>query len=211
MRTYFQHLFSLTILALVVWGCQLKPLPPGSLLFQDDFSDPSSGWLTGVDNSGTVGYVLGWFRFHINTNSSTKVSVPGLHFTDIHLEVDAIKIGGSDDNHYGVVCRYQDQGNFYFYEISSDGYYATGKFINGQMSLIGMTQMQSSDLILQGENTNRLRADCIGDTLTFYVNDKLIATLKDTNFKDGDVGLIAGTLESPGSDILFDNFIVRNP
>lgn len=137
--------------------------------------------------------------------------MPGLHFTNIHLEVDATKIGGPDDNHYGVVCRYQDQGNFYFYEISSDGYYATGKFKDGQMSLIGMTQMQSSDLIHQGENTNYLRADCIGDMLTFYVNDKLIATLKDSDFKDGDVGLIAGTLESPEADILFDNFIVRSP
>ena len=211
MRTRFQHLFPLAILALVVWGCQANPLPPGSLLFQDDFSDPSSGWLAGVDNSSTVGYIQGWFRFHINATSSTKVSVPGLHFTDIHLEVDATKIGGPDDNHYGVVCRYQDQGNFYFYEISSDGYYDTGKFKDGQMVLIGMTQMQSSDLIRQGENTNRLRADCVGDTLTFYVNDNLIAILKDSDFKDGDVGLIAGTLGSPGADILFDNFVVRNP
>jgi hypothetical protein len=27
------------------------------------------------------------------------------------------KISGSDDNDYGILCRYMDENNFYFFEI----------------------------------------------------------------------------------------------
>lgn len=35
-------------------------------------------------------------------------SFPG----DVRIEVDAAKIGGPDDNDFGVICRYQDIDNF---------------------------------------------------------------------------------------------------
>jgi len=38
-----------------------------------------------------------------------------------------------------------------------------------------------------------------------------IDEVKDTELVSGDVGLIAGTYNEPGTDIRFDNFIVRQP
>ena len=68
----------------------------------------------------------------------------------------------------GLICRYQG-GNYYFFMISNDGYYVIGKFIGGQTLLLGQTEMQASDAIQIG-TMNHLRADCIGNTLTFYIN-----------------------------------------
>jgi hypothetical protein len=53
--------------------------------------------------------------------------------------------------------------------------------------------------------------DCIGDTLTLFVNDQQLAQVRDNEFPSGDVGLIAGTYDTPGTDIRFDNFVVYKP
>jgi hypothetical protein len=34
---------------------------------------------------------------------------------------------------------------------------------------------------------------------------------EDSTLTSGDVGLMAGTFSNPGTDILFDNFVVRQP
>ena len=71
--------------------------------------------------------------------------------------------------------------------------------------------MEYSEAINQGNATNRLRADCIGQTLTLYVNDQQVFQTSDSQFSSGDVGLIAGTFDVAGTDIHFDNFVVRKP
>jgi hypothetical protein len=71
--------------------------------------------------------------------------------------------------------------------------------------------MEYSDAIIQGNVANRITADCIGNTLTLYVNDTQLLSVQDTSLSSGDVGLIAGTFDTPGTDIHFDNFIVRQP
>jgi hypothetical protein len=70
--------------------------------------------------------------------------------------------------------------------------------------------MQASEFI-QKDAVNHLRADCIGDTLTFYINYNQVASVQDTDFPNGDVGLLAGAFSQPGVDVLFDHFMVMQP
>ena len=58
---------------------------------------------------------------------------------------------------------------------------------------------------------NHIRADCIGNELTLYVNGQQVATATDSEFTGGDIGVIAGTFSTPGTDIHFDNFVVTRP
>ena len=101
--------------------------------------------------------------------------------------------------------------NFYFFFTSSDGYYGLGKVVNGNQQLIGDEAMQPSEVINQGEAANQVRADCVGSTLAIYVNGVKLAQYEDTDFTSGDVGLIAGSFDNPGTDIHFDNFKVYKP
>jgi hypothetical protein len=214
-RLIFLILFSLLVLASA--ACQLSPaiggeiVSSGGILFKDDFSDPNSGWMQGEDKFGKTEYTNGGFRIFVNSDVTGKISIPRLLFTDVIIEVDATKAAGPDDNDYGVICRYQDENNFYFFEISSDGYYSIGKYKDDQLQLIGMDKMQTSDLIRQGEATNRIRASCIGSSLSLFVNGHLLVEVEDGDYSAGDVGLIAGSFETPGVDILFDNFKVYKP
>jgi len=204
-------LFSTLACEAVSSGSSGSEQPSGSVLFQDDFSDPSSGWDRVNVDDGVTDYADGAYRIYVNTSDSDVWANPGLKFDDVYVEVDATKIGGSDDNDYGVVCRYQDGDNFYFFVISSDGYYGVGKVLQGEQQLIGMDSMPPSEVIKKGNVTNHLRAGCVGSKLSLTINDQLLGEYDDTDFTAGDVGLVAGSFSEAGVDIHFDNFVVTKP
>jgi len=213
-RTYFYTI--LTVLTLAILSCSLMnsdtgPAVPPEVLFQDNFSDPSSGWDQVNEPDGITDYVDGVYRIFVNTNNTDVWANPGLDFTDTVLEVNAVKMGGPDDNDFGIICRYQDLLNFYFFMISSDGYYGIAKVVDGEQTLVGMENMDFSETINQGNAKNQLRADCIGQKLAFYVNGQKLIEVVDSQYSSGDVGLIAGTFDEPGTDIHFDDFVVRKP
>ncbi|MFC1996359.1 hypothetical protein ACFLXI_01965 [Chloroflexota bacterium] len=191
-------------------GSETEPSPEG-VLFQDDFSDPSSGWDRVNVEEGITDYADGVYRILVNTDNTDQWANPGLDFSDTTIKVEATKVGGPDDNDFGVVCRYEDTENFYFFIISSDGFYATGKVFDGIQELLGETEMMPNDAIKTGNATNNIQADCISSRLTFSVNGTQLITVEDSAFAKGDVGLIAGTFDTSGTDIHFDNYLVLEP
>ena len=171
---------------------------------------PTSGWDRSKQAEGTMDYFGGGYRILVNALQTNFWSTPHKDFADVRIEVDAGKLAGPDQNRIGVFCRYT-ASDYYFFIITSDGYYAVGIFTKGQAVLLGQEQMQSSDKIIKGMAVNHLRADCNGDTLTFFVNGVQLAQVHDKNLMHGDFGLLAGTFDKPGVDIIFDNFIVLKP
>jgi hypothetical protein len=185
----------------------------GDAVFRDDFSKPYSGWLRGTDlpNGGISDYADGRFRILVNESNYDYWSIPKLRFDDTRIEVDAIKLGGPEFNRFGLMCRYQDEKNYYFFIISSDGYYGVGMVKDDRISLIGMDEMLPSNAILAGTGLNHLRADCVGNEMTFFVNGQQVARVNDSQYTSGDVGILAGTFDEPGVDVVFDNFVVVKP
>ena len=183
----------------------------GQTLFRDEFTDPSSGWNRISADTGETDYADGAYRIYVDQPNMDIWAKPDLSFSDVRIEVDAFKVGGDRDNRFGVICRAKERDHFYTFIISSDGYFGIGKIKGEDYQLIGMDALQYSDMIEQGSALNHLRADCVGNTLTFYINGIRIAQAQDSEFISGDVGLIAGTYNSTGTDIRFDNFIVYKP
>jgi hypothetical protein len=217
---YRYWLAILLVLALSASACRLlvdpaQPVktagPDGRVLFSDDFSASTSGWNQVSAASGESIYLDGAYRIFVNEPNVDIWSKPGKSFQDVRVEVDAYKVGGERDNRFGVICRAVDDDSFYIFIISSDGYYGIG-LIDGQAyQLIGMDALQPSEAIRLGSASNHIRADCVGDTLTLTVNGVQLAQVQDSRFPSGDVGLIAGTYNTPGTDIRFDDFVVYQP
>lgn len=206
----------LALVALFLVACQAQipnetPATARDILFEDDFEDAASGWNRVAAASGESDYADGMYRILVNDINLDIWARPGLTYTDTVVEVDAIKVGGERNNRFGIVCRVVGPTNFYALMVSSDGFYGIGKVNGNQFSLIGMKAFQPADAILQGSAINHLRADCVGDSLTLFVNDQKIGEAKDSEYTYGDVGLIAGSYETPGVDIRFDNFLVTKP
>lgn len=182
---------------------------PGDILYQESFTDNTSGWDRVINDGGIMDYDSGGYRILVRQPNMNYWSTPEMNFGDVRVEVDVTKLNGPDENRMGLMCRYQN-GNYYFFVISNDGYYGIGKFINGQASLMGDSDM-SPIPIVQLEPLNHLRADCVGDMLRFYVNYTEIANVQDGELQTGDVGVMAGSFSEPGVDVLFQNFVVMQP
>jgi hypothetical protein len=218
MKPALPEILLIAVLALLAGACQTFPLngrgerPSGSVLFQDEFSDPSSGWKRRPqDPDGSLGYSEGVYRIQVNGADKILWAGPGLTFADLRMEVEAAQVAGAEDSDFGLVCRAVDPANFYFFAISSDGYYGIGKVKEGASELVGMAAMPPSEAIRQGTASNHLRADCIGENLSLYVNGELLATVQDAEFSGGEAGLFAGTFGTPGSEVHFDNFAILQP
>jgi hypothetical protein len=232
MKNRFGILLAASLVVLVSLACALPSLgsnsaPDGQIgndivaedqtgidsgvLFRDDFSDTNSGWDHYSDTDGTTDYENGVYRINVNVTQQDYWANPGKNFTDVRVEVDATKVGGPDDNDIGLLCRYKSVDDFYFFIVTSDGYYGIGKTVGGEMQMIGQESMDTSEEINLGLDTNHIRADCIGSQLSLYVNGTLLTTVTDSDFASGDVGLMAGTYDTAGTDIHFDNFVVYDP
>lgn len=219
MRTH-SLLLSASLLLLVSLACALPGGPiiettpplvsPGSVIVQDEFSDPASGWDHFQSAEGVMDYDGGGYRFLVNALQAQFWATPHLNAKDVRLEVDAGKLGGPDENRIGLICR-SANNSYYFFIISSDGFYGIGLFKDGQATLLHAPEMQANSAIHTGLAVNHLRADCVGDKLTFYVNGERLAEVQDTTLSMGEFGLLAGTFSQPGVDVIFDHFIATQP
>jgi hypothetical protein len=213
MRT--THLLASFLLLILLASCSPSSIPllptanPGEVLYQEEFEDNTSGWDRIANENGVMDYDGGGYRFLVSNPGYNLWTTPEKNFGDVRVEADVFRLTGPAENRMGLICRYQN-GDYYFFIISNDGYYAVGKYIGGQTLLLGQTEMQPSEFIQQ-DAVNHLRADCIGDTLTLYVNYNQVASVQDSDFANGDVGLLAGAFSEPGVDVLFDHFVVLQP
>jgi hypothetical protein len=207
------------LLAILLQGCSAdlfartsaEQVEPGTVLFSDDFSNPPSGWGIWSRDGAVVEYHNSGLRIKVQEPRYDFWSVAGKSFGDVQIEVDATRIGGPEDNNFGIICRYVNRDNFYLLVISSDGYYGIAKLKDGLHSMIGAEQLQYSGAVINRQGSNLLRADCIGPSLRLYANDQLLMDVQDDDFSTGDVGVLAGSYNLPGVDILFDNFLVKKP
>lgn len=189
----------------------LSQATPG-LVFQDDFSDIHSGWDQVDAPDYSTNYYQGAYRILVNTEMSDSwANPPKLSLGNVRVEVEATKNGGPDDNDFGLMCRYLDIDRYYYAVVSSDGYFGIIKSTSESTEILGRDSLEYSDVIKQGTATNHIRFDCVGDELTLYINEQLLDQQTDGEYATGNVGLIAGSYNTPGTDILFDNFRVYAP
>jgi Raf kinase inhibitor-like YbhB/YbcL family protein len=185
---------------------------PWEVLFQDDFEDPNSGWERYREADGVLDYEEGGYRMLVEVPENLFWVNANQEYPDVRVEVDARIIGGPEANQFGVMCRLDREAfNYYFFLISSDGTYRIGKQIDWAIEYL-VESTESSDVIHKDvQETNHVRAECEEDMLRLFVNDELLLEVQDSDFEEGDVGLMVGTVGEAGVDVMFDNFVLYGP
>jgi hypothetical protein len=203
----------LGVLALALSGCSAFSAPQGDAYFQDDFSSAGSGWDRVEGSDGVTDYADGAYRIFSATPDYYMWATSGRSYPDdVRIEVDVVKKAGPDADVFGILCRYRDAKNFYILMISGDGQGGIAKRSSGgDLVMLSDDSLKSNPGIHTGLAANHLRADCVGSNLSLYVNDLLVATAADGELSGGDAGLWLGAYDNPGSDLFFDNFLVRKP
>ena len=215
-----RHFIFLTAFLLCLTACIPEgfggpdPCDEGGVLLRDEFEgNLDCGWT--LYNQGGALVEVADGEMHISSSQTGQIwwTNPNRQFEDVVITVDARQVGGPDDNAYGVICRYQNESNFYLFLISGDGFYAIAKYQSGSRVeyLSGEGQFQPSDAINQGVATNQIQVTCDADELALAVNGIPLATVNDPTFVVGDVGVGTSTFQPGTAAVAFDNFQVIAP
>lgn len=212
--------FKITLLVLALAGLMtacsgfLEAISAGAagptLLFEDDFSDPTSGWEVSTQG-GSKDYYNGTYHIKVEDTNIFSWSVAGQTYGDVIIDVDVAFTGPAELAEMGVICRMENDQDFYFLTIRSDGEYAVFKMYQGDEIFLGMKGYQQSEAIHTGLATNHLRVECKGESLALIVNGQELARVNDASYQVGDVGLIVGAFSDTDVNVFFDNFFVNQP
>ena len=207
----FFVIFSLAI----ILACQFSILPrsSGDVIYVDDFSTSNENWDTWDKPDESIisffedGLIMIVSKPNLDIITTNKIS-----YQDVLIQTTAKKRLGTNDNAYGIVCRYLNDRNYYGFLISSDGYYGIVKVVEGDYKLLSSENMEFYESIHQGREENNISAKCEGDTLTLSINGVEKSSVIDEDLAAGKSGLITGSFsEADETAVLFDNFLVTVP
>jgi hypothetical protein len=196
------------------------PVKLTTLVFEDDFSNPNSGWWVASEAGAKAEYLDGRYRLLHKEGGYVRwvLNLAIGQLDDFALEVDAQWYGTSSFyNYYGAIFKEQGVDNCYVFGVNSDaGQYFIDKKVKGAGSeLKGWTE---SIYIKKGTAVNRIKVICQGSKISVYANDSLLTTVYDDSLSKGDIGLMVGKGKStsswitvPDADALFDNLKISVP
>jgi hypothetical protein len=144
----------------------------GGVFYQTTFDDPAVGEDWELFDDGIVAARIEDGRLVVEVDAITDQGTwSGLNYTfeDFVLDVDAVKLGGPDNNGIIVIFRLVDNENYNRFDISSDGYYRLIAVRDGVQRVVS-GDWAFSPAILTGDATNHLRVEAAGDTFRFAVN-----------------------------------------
>jgi len=172
------------------------------LVFEEDFNDTSGGWPEGDHDSYRFWIEGGGYHLLVKkVQWAVWSSYEEKRYGDFIFTAAARQVSNLPGE-YGLVFRYQDNDNFYFLNISADGYYILGKQLDGKWVIL--VDWTPSPAINQGQGENVLGVLCAGDEISAYVNGQSLVTISDDSFAEGYVGLMALTFGEPNVHVAFD-------
>ena len=195
---------------------QPENLPAQSiLLYQDDFTDPTSGWPNElVFQDYYIGYhEPDFYHVEVHTpNDSAIVTVPERTFdnfsAETRVQISAANTAPSGDFRYGLAVR-RTGNRYYAFAISprTKTWYVL-KSSSGKLEVLGQGT-QDSIRGLQAQDTLRVNAQ--GPLLTFFVNGQPVSQINDADYTGGGVGFYVETFDSPKAHIHYDSLIISQP
>lgn len=198
-----------TATALATATVSVTPTKELEIILQDDFST-RRGWATQNQDDFGFGYLDEEYTIYVRILNATIWSIRGPEtLTDARIETLARRYSGATDGYYGVVCRHQDEDNYYALLISDSGMYGIARMLEGEFEFLSETR-DDQQIIKAGE-ANQISGDCLGNTLTLTVNGTEMLALQDSSLQSGSAGLAAKTNFSPDFQAVFQSFLIAAP
>jgi eukaryotic-like serine/threonine-protein kinase len=183
-----------------------RPLTNG--IYFNDFSDPhDSAWDVGRDMNSEYSITDGKYIMKGLTDSlsySTALKFDLDAQKDFTIAANTTHHGENADDPFGInFCGDQEQDAYFVFYITSSGYYSIGMSLKDEWKVL--VDWTSSSNIRQHEDMNILSVEKQGDSLRFYINDKLERALPFT----GGFGNYFGLRVDGVQTVSFDQFIVK--
>jgi serine/threonine protein kinase len=185
----------------------------GEILLEDDFSDDSI-WGIITDTESAVEYDNNTLNMRIFRENWVIWSTPNdQDYRNVHMEVSVNTNDSDPTTAFGLICAQQPKTwSFYYLAATPGGEYAIIKATDGESDvfLTGDGKWAASDRIAN-KASYRVGADCGNGRLTLYVDGQQIASVTDSTYGTGRVGVFAWSGDKASSaDINFDDFILSS-
>jgi predicted GH43/DUF377 family glycosyl hydrolase len=170
--------------------------------YNDNFSDPSSGWPIRDNSYRKYAYTNGEYQILVKTPESGWLVTPGAKARNFSLEVSARRTSGLEGE-YGIVFGINDDWSHFYEVIIDDAFFSIWKYQGDFSPLVNWTY---SPAIVRGIAWNRIKIERYDHTISLYINDSNVANVNDYSPEWGRIGLLAGSPPNATNDARFDDF-----
>ncbi len=214
----FRPLARISLLLLLLTGCaglqdtvRTPLIGFGDIEAEYHFDTPQSSWdkFRLADDAAFFGVTDGTLTGSVIGDRGYIWSLNQPEYGDISIKASLKQTRGSKGNGFGVMCRADQDGNGYYFVVSSAGQFAILKAVADTPDPIQLAKWQPSGAVKQDDGVNAIEAICLGDYLSFTVNGVFIAEARDGTFKRGHVGAVLGAVGQP-LWVQFDDIVIRN-
>jgi hypothetical protein len=190
------------------------PVSDPTILYQDDFTNPATGWSEDKFDNYFIGYHEPEY-YHIeitSPNSKTTVFAPQKQSYDnatVELKVltNSTKTAATGDFRYGLAFR-RSGDQYYAFTISP----RTKKWFVLKSSPSALTVLTegTNESIHDLDNDDTLRVDAQGPNFLFHINDQLVGQATDSDYASGEVGFFVESFDVANVHIHFDKLTIRD-
>ena len=185
-----------------------------NILYNDDFTDPSSHWFHGRVDNYRLGYSLLDYFYEVQIqkpNDKLPVYVPNKE-SHADVSVDLVAFTGSaeeGDFRYGMVFR-RTGDQYYAFVVSprtKTWYLLKSVSDSPELQIL----KEGTDESIEGlEEKDGLRVTTQGSEFFLFINGNPVDQVTDPDYVRGEVGLFVQTLDSPNAQIYFDKITIWN-
>ena len=175
-----------------------KPMHPAAdLVYFDDFSDPSSGWVISPLANSSSYYRDGQYHEELSLGDRWAFgSLVGYKWADFDVRVKLRKLDAlpGKTTWFTLMFRYVSgpSTNFYCFDASPDGgWYRVTKNINNIW--LPVEPPTKTKLLKPAPEWNELRVVAHGDEFELYINGTFLVSTFDDSLSEGTLGLGAGS------------------
>jgi len=188
------------------------PVANDDVIYQDDFTNPATGWTEEKFDNYFVGYHEPEY-YHIEiTSPNYKIAIfsPGKeNISDTSIEVKTFtvsaKTAAEGDFAYGTAFR-RSGDQYYAFTISprTKKWYVLKSSSSALEVLAEGTDKDIHDL----DTADILRVDALGSDFSFLINDKVVGQVSDPDYATGEVGFFVQTFDATNVHVHFDNLAI---
>ncbi|HLZ81015.1 MAG TPA: protein kinase, partial [Ktedonobacteraceae bacterium] len=177
----------------------------GTLVLNDPLQDNSQGYnwdISTIPGGGGCAFTQGAYHASMpQTHAFAPCFAQSTNFGDFAYQVQTTIMQGDQA---GLIFRADAQnGMFYYFHVNRSGTFAL-EIIN-HFNSAGIIASGTSPAIKTGLNqSNLLAVKANGNNLTLYVNMQQVASVSDSTYSQGQIGVIAESIQNP-TDVAFSN------
>src|SRR5688572_11033968 len=190
------------------------PVTGENVLYQDNFTNPATGWAEDQFDNYFIGYHEPEY-YHVEiTGSNYKTTVfqpEKKSFEDVTVELqvftNSAKTAAEGDFRHGLAFR-RSGDQYYAFTISQ----RTKKWYVLKSSPSGLETLQegTEESIHDLDVDDVLRVDAQGPNFFFHINNRLVGQVTDPDYASGEVGFYVESFDSPNTHIHFNTLTIRD-